>query len=313
MLLGRKVYTLGGNSDIVDYASGKHNVKAKATELGVPVAEGDIVILQIQGDGRPIDIAPVEIAINKYIGTTGRVIVKGSYGASGSSIIIVENNTKSIQEALIKISGKSDNNIYVVEVMHDVIVSPNVLMYLKPDNERILCVSVTDQYLDEDLVHQGNSYPSSAKTLKDMMISAQKISKWLHTEGYSGLVGFDFIEYLNKGTGKLEHLLADVNPRTNGATYPKALMEQINIRQDQRGGPLIEAFFSRNEKTKANNFAELNELYGHLFFNPNTGNGLIPYNTGCLEVCKCSVAIFGESKDEAVGIYETFKKISHSH
>jgi hypothetical protein len=310
MLLGRKIYTLGGNSRIVDYADGKHNAKKKAAELGVPVAEGDIVKLQLREDGRPIDLARLEIAINKYIERTGRVIVKGSCGISGSSTIIVENNNKSIQEALTKISGKKDNNIYLVEVMSDVIVSPNVLMYLEPDNGRILCVSITDQCLDRNLAHQGNIYPSITKKLKDMIISAHKISKWLHTEGFSGLVGFDFVECLSQEKGKLEHFLADINPRTNGATYPKTLMERLNIIQGQKGRPYIESFLSINVMTEARTYSEFNELYGHIFFNPEVGKGLVPYNTGCLEDGKCTVAVFGESRDEVFGIYKTFKGIS---
>lgn len=113
--------------------------------------------------------------------------------------------------------------------MVDVIVSPNVSMHIEPNNGQILCVSVTDQRLGKNLVHEGNVYPPIAKTLRDMMSSARTISKWLQAKGYSGLVGFDFGEFLNLETGKLEHFLAEINPRTNAATYPKALMEHVNL------------------------------------------------------------------------------------
>jgi hypothetical protein len=70
MALGRKVHMLGGNSDIVDFADHKHNVKAKALELGVPVSEGDTVELQVDGNGRPLDLTPMQVAINRYIRKT---------------------------------------------------------------------------------------------------------------------------------------------------------------------------------------------------------------------------------------------------
>lgn len=305
-VLGRKVHLLGGDSDLVDYANHKHNVRTKAIELGVPVPEGDIIELQL---GRPLDLTPIQVAINRYIHKTGRVIVKGSYGASGSSLVIVENNPESIKKALSKITGRIDNRIYIVEVMLDVIVSPNILVHIEPGNGRILCVCVTDQLLSDKLVHEGNVYPSGAKTLKDMMNSARRISKWLQAEGYCGLVGFDFGEYFNSKTGEFKHFLAEINPRTNAATYSKSLMEHLNIKQKQKDGPYIEAFLSANVKTNASSFAELKESYGHLFFNPKMGEGLVPYNTGCLEYGKFTLAVFGKSRNEVVKMYEDFKSL----
>lgn len=308
-VLGRKVHLLGGDSDLVDYANHKHNVRTKALELGVPVPEGDIIELQLGEYGRPLDLTPIQVAINRYIHETGRVIVKGSYGASGSSLVIVENNPESIKKALSKIAGRIDNGIYIVEVMLDIIVSPNILMHIEPGNGRILCVCVTDQLLSDKLVHEGNVYPPSAKTLKGMMNSARRISKWLQAEGYCGLVGFDFGEYFNSKTREFKHFLAEINPRTNAATYSKSLMEHLNRKQKQKGGPYIEAFLSANVKTNAGSFAELKESYGHLFFNPKTGKGLVPYNTGCLEYGEFTLAVFGKFRNEVVKMYEDFKSL----
>lgn len=308
-VFGKKVHLLGGNSGIVEYADQKHNIKQKASELGIPVPEGDIVELQLQENGKPLDLTPIQIAINRYIHKTGRVVVKGSYGTSGSSIITVENNTASIQKALFKIAERKDNSIYIVEEMFDVVVSPNVLMHIEPDEGRILCVGVTDQILSNDLGHEGNIYHASVKTLKDMMSSALKISKWLQNEGYSGILGLDFVEHVNSETGHLDYFLAEINPRINAAAYPKSLMEHLNRKQAQKGGPYIEAFLSKNIKTKAGSFAELNELYEHLFFKPETGKGLFPYNTGCLEHGKFTLAVFGKSRNEVLEMYEDFKAI----
>lgn len=311
-VLGRRLCVLGGHSDIVDYANGKHNVRAKAVELGVPVPEADIVELKLGTDGMPLDLTPIEVGINRHIHRTGRVIIKGAYGASGSSTLIVENNSESIRQALNKIAEKSDNRIYIIEVMLDVIVSPNVLMYIEPGSGRISCVSVTEQILTEKLVHEGNVYPPSAKTVRGMMSSARKISKWLVAEGYSGLVGFDFGEYLCMETRNLTYFFAEINPRTNAAAYPKALMGHLNMQQRQKGRPYIETFLSSNIRTKATSFAQLNELYGHLFFKSKTGKGCVPYNTGCLENGKFSLAVFGKSREEVTEMYEDFKRWTHA-
>jgi hypothetical protein len=196
--------------------------------------------------------------------------------------------------------------------MLEVIASTNILMHVEPDSGYILCVSVTDQRLSEALVHEGNLYPSSAKTIKAMMGSAWKMSKWLQSEGYCGLAGFDFAEYLNHETGKLQHFLCEINPRTNAAAYPKALMEYLNMKQEQKGQPRIEAFLSSNLRTRATSFAELNDLCGHLFFNSEIGRGGVPYNTGCLEYGKFSLAVFGKSRKSVLEMYGDLKTAARS-
>lgn len=305
--IGRTVHLLGGNSQIVDYANHKHNVRAKALELGVPVPEGKVVELQVDEYGRPLDLTPLYSAIHQFINKTDRVLIKGSTGTSGSSLFMVENNTESIQKTLREISEKNDNRIYLVEIMLDVAVSPNILMHIEPGNGKILCVGVTDQILRDKLAHEGNVYPSTAKTLKDIMNSAYKMSTWLQAEGYVGSAGFDFGEYFNAETGKLDHFLAEINPRINAANYSKSLMEDLNRNQRKKDGPYIEAFLSTNIKTKASSFNELSKLYGNLFFNPETGKGLVPFNIGCLERGKFTIAVFGKSKNEVTELYEDFK------
>lgn len=308
-VLNRKVHLLGGKPDIVDYSNYKHNVKTKALELAVTVPEGDTIELQLGEDRKPLDLTPIQVAINRHIPKPDRVVVKGSHGFSGSSVIIVEDNPESIQKALSKIAERTDNNIYLVEVMLNSVVSPNILMHLEPGNGKVLCVGITDQLLNDNLMHEGNIYPSKAKTLKNMINSAQRMSQWLQSEGYCGSVGFDFVEHLNPETGGFEHFLAEINPRTNAAAYPKSLMEHLNKKQEQNGGPHIEAFLSTNIKTKASSFAELSAWYGHLFFNPKTGKGLVPYNTGCLEHGKFTLAVFGKSSKEVMDMYEDFKAL----
>lgn len=308
-VLGRGVHVNGGNSEIVHYANHKHNIRAKAIMLDVPVAQGEIVELQAREDGRPLDIAPLQKALDKYLRQTGKAIIRGSYGASGSATIIVENNPDSIQRALEKVAKQTDNRFYLVEVMLDLIASPNVLMHVEPNDGSISCVSLTDQQLDKNLVHKGNIYPPSAKTLEDMIASARKMAKWIQEEGYTGLIGFDFVEYFNSERGQVEYFLAEINARTNGAAYPKSLMENLNRKQRREGGPYIEAFLSAHIKTKSRSFAEFSDMYGHLFFKPETGKGLVPYDTGRLEYGKLMLAFLGKSRGEVVEMYEDFKAL----
>lgn len=308
-VLGTQVYLAGGDSDIVGYAEHKHTAREKALELGIPVPKGEIIEVERGVDGRLLNITAIEAAINRYVNKTGRVIVKGSYGSSGSSIFIVRNNPQGIKSALNKISERKDNTVYLIETMVDFVVSPNILMYIEPGDGSIFCVGITDQILDYNLMHEGNIYPSKASTLNNILFSAKKLSKWLQSEGYSGLLGFDFIEYFDQETGLYEHFLAEINARTNAATYPRSLMEQLNTRQWQKDRPQIEAFLASTTKTKATSFTGLKELYGHLFFNAETGKGIVPFNTGCLEYGNFTLAVFGKSRNEVVEMYEDFKAL----
>ncbi|MGH7791333.1 MAG: hypothetical protein ACREOB_03355, partial [Thermodesulfobacteriota bacterium] len=138
--LGKKVHLIG-DPDVVDYANRKHNVRVKAIDLGVPVSEGDIIELEVEKDGKPVDVTPIRAAIDEYIHKTGRVIIRGSYGASGSSLFVVENNPLSIEKALSDIAHRTSNRIYLVEVMLEVNLSPNILMHIEPGNGSIFCIS----------------------------------------------------------------------------------------------------------------------------------------------------------------------------
>lgn len=308
--LGRRVRVSGGNSEIVDFANRKHNIRAKAIELGVPVAGGEAVELRLRKSGRPADLCLLKEAILGCARQSGRAIVRGSNSVSGSAITVVEDDPDSVQSALRKIGGQSDNRFYLVETMFDVITSPNVLMHIEPGSGGISCVGVTDQKLDKDLAHEGNLYPSGAKTLAGMIASARRLSEWLQKEGYTGMAGFDFGEYISPETGGHKYFLAEVNARINGAAYPRFLTEYLNRIQEQNGRPYVEAFLSSKAETQARSFAELKESYGRSFFNPETGKGLVPYNTGRLEYGKFNFAVFGESGGEVTKMYEDFRALS---
>ena len=308
-IAGKQVHVYTGLPAIVGFAEAKHNVRKKATQLDIPVCEGEVVEIEVGEGGRPLDPGLIGVAIDRRLHRTGRVIIRGSHGSSGSSTIIVENNADSIQMALNIIAESTDNRLYLVEVMLDVIVSTNVLLHVEPKGGSILCVGVTDQRLSDKLVHEGNLYPSKATTVTEMLGSARKIAKWLQDEGYRGLVGLDFGEYLNPETGERQHFFSEINPRMNAAAYPKAMMEYLNEKQKKRGGPYVESFLSANMKTGARSFADLQTWYGSLFYNPQTGKGLVPYNTGCLEDGKFSAAIFGKSRNEVIRMYEEARRL----
>jgi hypothetical protein len=190
--------------------------------------------------------------------------------------------------------------------MFDILSTPNVQLFVKPGNGGISSVSVTDQCLDKDLAHRGNVFPSESWQESDMLRSAHTLAQWLQREGFSGLVGFDFVEYVHPSTGRREHLLAEINARVNEATYPSFIMEHLNAFQVRHGGPVIQAFRSAKLCPKFRSFTELQVACDPILFNPDTGRGAIPYNIGRLPYGRCDVAVFGQSRREVEDLYKVF-------
>jgi hypothetical protein len=305
-VLGKRVLVLGGNADIVARANLKHLAYGRARELFISMAPGEIVEFHAHADSRPLDVTPLLKAIARYVSHTGRVIVRGTYGAAGSGTFIAEGPSEDIERRLRTFVAQQVHHNYLVQVMFDIVTSPNVQMFVEPDAGAIWCVGATDQRLDKNLVHKGNVFPSNAKTQAGMISSARKLAQWLQTGGFTGLAGFDFVEYIHPETGTYEHIFVEINARANAATYPVFLMERLNALQAGRSSPLIKAFLSAKLTTKATTFSELQEMHSRFLFDPCTGRGIIPYNTGRLVNGMCDLVFAGSSRQDVEDMYQTF-------
>jgi hypothetical protein len=305
-MLQKSVPVLGGNPEVVAYANRKHRVHAKAQELGIPLAPGEVVGLQARPDGAVADLAPLEAAIRRYLPYTGKVIIRGTDGASGFATLLVDSTGGSIEDALRAVREKLTSPYYLVQVRFDIMTSPNIQLFIEPRSGAITCAGITDQCLNENLGHYGNVFPSGAKTLTGMLLSAETFARWLQRRGYTGLVGFDFVEHRDPKTRQVAYFLAEVNARTNAATYPVFLTERLNAEQRRNHAPLIRSFLAVKVTTPARSFRELHDLACPLFFRQETGRGLIPYNTGCLESGECEIVFLGGSREEVVELHNAF-------
>lgn len=294
-VLGRAVEVSLGSLEAVEWASHKHNVRGEALDAGVPVAPGEVVEL---ASGTTVDLRPLEAAVLCQMEVTGRVLVRGSLGGSGTATTVIGRGRE--REALRRLAERSDNRIYLVEAMFEVSVSPNVQMVLSPDDSEIHCVGISDQILAEGLIHEGNLHPSRATMLPEMVAAAEKISRRLARRGYRGLVGLDFVECAGAHAGS--YFLAEVNARVNAATYPALLVEHVNARQRDTKRPRVAAFLALHLKTAAAGFGELAKRWGRLFFDPTRGAGIVPYNVACLRHGKCGVALLGGSRDAVLAM-----------
>jgi len=292
------VRVLAGSPGTSARADLKHVVRAKALELGVPVAPGEVVELPFPGGRRRRDLEPVRAAIQRQLPRTGQVLVRGSSGASGSATYVVGRGGDDAAGAIQRISARNGNPAYLVEAMVDAALSPNLMLRIESDGG-ITLLGASDQRWGRPLVHAGNLFPSASRLLGPMEGWARTLAAWLRDEGYVGDVGFDFVEYHDPATGEPRALLAEVNPRVNGASYPLALRERLNAGR-REPGPAIAAFASGTLETPARDFAELRDALGDLLFTQATGAGIVPYATGCLRHGRCAAVAFAASRQEAL-------------
>jgi Pre ATP-grasp domain len=297
---GVSVQVSTGNPDVVAYADRKHQIRAKALELGIPVARGEVVDLRELPEPRRQE-AMLQRAVERQMVGTGSVIIRGSAGAAGSATFAVKSHDEI--PGLVRALVQSENRIYLVEEMVEMRVSPNVQMHIGRDPGLVRCGGVSDQRWDQPLVHGGNGFPSTAHRINDMLAWSRRLAEWLQRAGYYGVAGFDFVEYAD-AAGNPQAFLAEVNPRTNGATYPLRLRRRLNVSQREAGYPEIAAFASGTVEVEAGSFRELREMWDEQLFCPERGSGLVPYMPGLLQHGKCGVVALAGTREEAEELYQ---------
>jgi hypothetical protein len=307
---GMPVLVNGGDPGAVAYADFKHHIRAKAIELGIPVAPGEVVDLGSPSGGHHHAQAALRQAVERQIQLTGRVIVRGTSGAAGSATFAVERSDQ-IADLAHRLASRTENRIYLVEAMVDMTVSPNVQMHVDRDVRAIRCAGMTDQRWERPLVHGGNLYPSCAARRNDMLRWSRQLAEWLHSVGFAGLAGFDYVEYID-ASAQPQAFLAELNPRVNGATYPLQLRRRLNVSQREAGFPEIQAFTSGTIRTEARTFVELREMWDDRLFCRETGTGLIPYVPGLLRFGKCGVVAVATSREQADELYDEAGAISQA-
>lgn len=288
---GRAIQVVGGDPDLVAYADSKEHIRAKALELGVPVARGEVVELGTGERPRERDLVILQSAIERQCRHTGRVIVRGVSGAAGSATFVY-GSAEDLPALEPWLARRSGNRTYLVEAMVHPVISPNVQIYVSRDGSTE-SVGITDQLLDRQLTHRGNAYPTGARCTGNMVRWAHRIGEWLGDMGYTGIAGFDFVEYIAPD-GNHRAFLAELNPRVNGATYPLAVRERL--------GP-ASAFVAGTIETGVGTFAELRERMPQLLYSPERKSGILPYMTGCLSFGSCGIIALAPSRAEAAELY----------
>jgi len=298
-----EVRVLGGDPDLVEYADQKHHIRERALALGIPVANGEIVVLAIAGGRRRRDYDVLRAAVERQLVPTGRVLVRGTHGAGHSASYVVGSGGTDVDGLVRALSERTENRCFLVEVMVSATVSPNVQLHVAPEGGPITCAGITDQRWERPLVHGGNLYPSAARLAETMIGWSRRLAESLQQDGYAGLVGLDFVEYAHPSTGEPRAFLAELSPRVTSDAYPLALFGRLNAAQRGLKNPESAAFVSGTIDTRPRRFADFRRAAGHLFYNAATGCGVVPHHVGSLSRGKCSVVVLGQNRDTVLRAY----------
>ena len=301
--LGRSVRVTGGPPALVRRVHDKRISRDLAQALGIPVAPSDVVTIAPPDGDAPRDLSELRSAIEIRSQLTGRVVVRGISGASGSSTFTL--GSGGVDALVDAVALRTDNSRYLVEPLFELTSSPNIEVVVERATAT-LRVGATDQLLTSELVYQGSAYPSRASRLHDMIEDALRIAGWMRSRGFTGRVGFDFVEHNRGSNGAPDYFLAEINPRVNGASYPLALLARLVALAGERGAPEPAAFRTDNIPVHVRSFAALEEGYGSLFYDPGVGEGVVPYAVGRLFIGKVGVASFARTPARAAELFTEF-------
>jgi hypothetical protein len=296
--LSRPVRVEGGSPRLALRLHDKVAARSLAESLGIPVAPGEVVRTEPSNGGAAPDLSALRRAIERWSEPTGAVIVRGSSGSSGSSVFTSRSLTP---RALIDAIGRrSDNSLYLIEPLFEARVSPNVEIVLEPGVPPARQVGVTDQVLGPDLVYTGSIHPSRATLASPMVEDSLAIAGWMRRRGFTGRIGFDFVEH--RTGGRSARFLTEINPRVNGASYPLTLLKRLAQLARNRGAPAPEAFRTGYLRVRMKDFGELSQASDSLLYDPSQGEGVVFYATGLLSGGKVGAACLGRTTEAVEGL-----------
>ena len=267
----------------------KDHVRQRARELGIPVSDGELAELASPYGRRRRDLEPLRGAIERQLGPTGRVLLRGSGGDGASARYVIGLGGEHTDDVIRQIALRSDHRAWLVDVLVDATVCSTVHVQIDPMAGTVRPMGITDRRLGRGLAPVGDRFPTAAATAAQMEHWALVFGEWLRGAGYVGLVGFDFVEHRDPRHGRPEVFLAGAEPRAREATYLMAMRDRLGAG----------AFVSGGVTTRLRGFARVREALGGLLYDPDRAAGIVPYAAGCPEQGRCPVVALGGDRQQA--------------
>jgi len=203
----------------------------------------------------------------------GPVIVRRSRSLGGAGVWVANNASqrgalkKSIERSLYK-------GVYLLQPLVPAVLSPNLQVYIGDEN--ICLLGETQQILTRSMEHSGNLFdPVEETAVRRALVSqSNAIAGEAALMGYRGLLGVDFVVQDNGDVFAVE-----INARHNTSTHALWFVNRFFNNDPFLPAEPGVAAFARFGSRKSCAATQWLRILGDLAFDPDKGEGVLPYDT----------------------------------
>lgn len=275
------------NTEVTEEMDNKIVFKQICRRLDIPVVEDSIITTEMTES----EICRV---INHMFNRTGKVILRGEYGASASTIHVLNCMDKPLVHELI--GNNPSGTRFLVEPFYETLSSPSSVWFIK-QNGKIVHLRTSNQIIENGISHLGNEFPVGFdEGFVDRM--SFRFAKHLTYRGFIGPFGLDYIE-TKKGI-----FATECNPRMTGAIYPWEIVYQLERKSSVRAARSENICLPKTYRK----FKDLRKVWSNVLYNGGSSEGIIiPYNVGPIKAGKITVLGTGSSVNEVRELFEHIK------
>ena len=275
------------NTEVAEEMDNKIGFKLLCRKLGIPVVKESII------DAGMTESEMVRV-VQSFIDETGKVILRGEYGASASTIHVLNHIDNTFLKDLMKRQQRGTR--FLVEPFYETLSSPSSVWFIKRDGTIIL-LRTSNQILENGISHLGNEFPVQFDEGYVNRMSF-RFAQYLERKGFIGPFGLDYIETEDA------IFATECNPRMTGAIYPWELVYLL-----AQKGP-VRAARSENIELplRYRNFEVLRQAWNDVLYDGNSSEGvIIPYNVGPIRTGKITVLSTGSSTEDVRRLFAYIK------
>ncbi len=275
------------NTEVAEEMDNKIGFKLLCRKLGIPVVKESII------DAGMTESEMVRV-VQSFIDETGKVILRGEYGASASTIHVLNHIDDTFLKDLMKRQQRGTR--FLVEPFYETLSSPSSVWFIKRDGTIVL-LRTSNQILENGISHLGNEFPVQFDEGYVNRMSF-RFAQYLERKGFIGPFGLDYIETEDA------IFATECNPRMTGAIYPWELVYLLTQK-----GP-VRAARSENIKLplRYRNFEVLRQAWNDVLYDGNSSEGvIIPYNVGPIRTGKITVLSTGSSTEDVRRLFAYIK------
>ncbi|MCB0334755.1 MAG: hypothetical protein KDD62_00575 [Bdellovibrionales bacterium] len=258
------VSLFGSDTEICKRYFNKASFKRICVELGIPTVSGSSFSMNDTHH-----TGAFEQLVSAVLSNYGKVIIRGEFGSSGSSLYQADCSSR-LPQLYDQIRANDDGNL-LIEPMLKVVASPNDQWIIDREG-KIHHLGMSAQ-LFKELAHAGNLKGQyfSGKTYKYITSVSRKIVRKMADDGYTGALGIDYI-VTEEGIFPIEN-----NARLNGSSFVYGIVDRV---EEQIGSVPCWKFFKA--RTQPGDFHQLADALGTILYSGKQLNRVFPFDCDML-------------------------------